>query len=209
MKTVKTDIKVLSQTDSVRLYVIEHTLHIETLISEAIGSLLGVEYEKSKSFGFGSTALSFSQKVQIIQDIKGLESEMTKKLTCLMNIRNKFAHVQEVDSFEKLFEIAKNGTQIKNQLEKWNNLDDKNDEDDTHKFLFFKLAEEITKMLWELQVTERSTKAVLQAESDFQKSQLESFKEIMAESENPAQINEEVLSRTIKKVPHLRVERKK
>ena len=126
-----------------------------------------------------------------------------------MNIRNKFAHVQEVDSFEKLFEIAKNGTQIKNQLEKWNNLDDKNDEDDTYKFLFFKLAEEITKMLWELQVNERSKKALLEAESDFQKGQLESFKEIMAESENPAEINEEVINRTIKKVPHLRVERKK
>ena len=32
--------------------------------------LLGVNYETSKSFGFDSTALSFSQKVQIIQDIK-------------------------------------------------------------------------------------------------------------------------------------------
>ena len=117
MADEKTNIHIFSQTENVRLYVIEHTLHIETLISEAIGSLLGVDYENSKSFGFGSSALSFSQKVQIVQDIKGLESEMTKKLTCLMNIRNKFAHVQIVDSFDKLFEVAKNGNQIKNQLE--------------------------------------------------------------------------------------------
>jgi hypothetical protein len=209
MATIKTDIRVLSKTDNIRLYIIEHTLHIETLISEAIGSLLGIDYKESKSFGFGSSSLSFRQKTHIIQDIKGLESEMAKKLTCLMNIRNKFAHVQEVDSFEKLFEIANNGTQIKNQLEKWYELDDKSDEDEIYKFLFFKLAEEITKMLWELQVRERSTKAILQAENDFRKSQLESFKEIMAESDNPEQINEDVLNRTIKKVPHLQVDRKK
>jgi len=208
MADKKIDIKVLTETDNIRLYVIEHTLHIETLISEAIGILLGVEYKESKSFGFGSSALSFSQKVHIVQDIKGLESEMAKKLTCLMNIRNKFAHVQEVDSFDKLFEIANNGTQIKNLLEKWYTLDGKNDEDENYKFLFFKLAEEITKMLFELQVTERLTKNVLQAEKDFQKSQLESFKEIMLESDDPEAINEEVLQRTVKKVPHLRIEKK-
>jgi len=84
MAEKKVDIKVFSKTDNIRLYVIEHTLHIETLISEAIGSLLGVDYKESKSFGFGSSALSFSQKVQIVQDIKGLESEMAKKLTCLI-----------------------------------------------------------------------------------------------------------------------------
>lgn len=208
MAKEKTDIYVLSKTDNIRLYVIEHTLHIETLMSEAIGSLLGVDYKESKSFGFGSSALSFSQKVQIVQDIKGLESIMTKKLTCLMNIRNKFAHVQEVDSFEKLFEIASNGTQIINQLEKWYVLDDKNEEDEKYKFLFFKLAEEITKMLWELQVQDRMEKTVLQVEKDFQKGQLESFKEIMLESENPKAINEEVLRRTVKKVPHIRVDKK-
>ena len=208
MADKKIDIKVFSKTDNIRLYVIEHTLHIETLISEAIGSLLGVDYKESKSFGFGSSALSFSQKVQIVQDIKGLESEMAKKLTCLMNIRNKFAHVQEVDSFDKLFEIASNGTQIKNQLDKWYTLEGKNDEDENYKFLFFKLAEEITIMLFEFQVTERTTKNVLQAEKDFQKSQLESFKEVMLESDNPEAINEEVLRRTIKKVPHLRIEKK-
>ena len=208
MEDKKIDIKVFSKTDNIRLYVIEHTLHIETLMSEAIGSLLGVDYKESKSFGFGSSALSFSQKVQIVQDIKGLDSEMAKKLTCLMNIRNKFAHVQEVDSFDKLFEIASNGTQIKNQLDKWYTLEGKNEEDENYKFLFFKLAEEITMMLFELQVTERTTKNVLQAEKDFQKSQLESFKEIMLESDNPEAINEEVLRRTIKKVPHLRIEKK-
>ena len=206
MSKEKSDIKIFSKTDNIRLYVIEHTLHIETLMSEAIGSLLGVDYKES--FGFGSSAFSFSQKAQIIQDIKGLESVMTKKLACLMNIRNKFAHVQEVDSFDKLFKIASNGTQIKNQLEKWYNLESKNEDDEKYKFLFFKLAEEITKMLWDLQVKEELEKSVLQAERDFQKGQLESFKEVMFESENPEAINEEVLKRTIKKVPLLKIEKK-
>jgi hypothetical protein len=209
MADEKTNIHIFSQTENVRLYVIEHTLHIETLISEAIGSLLGVDYENSKSFGFGSSALSFSQKVQIVQDIKGLESEMTKKLTCLMNIRNKFAHVQIVDSFDKLFEVAKNGNQIKNQLEKWYNLEDKKDEDEKYQFLFFKLAEEITKMLFDLEVQVRLEKNVLQIEKDFQKGQLEALREVVEESADGEKLKAEVHKRTVKKLPHLRIEKKK
>ena len=209
MEEEKTDIKVFSKTDNIRLYVIEHTLHIETLISEAIGSLLGVDYEASKSFGFGSSALSFGQKVQIVQDIKGIESEMTKKLTCLMNIRNKFAHVQIVDSFEKLFEVAKNGTQIKNQLDKWYSLDHKKDEDDVYKFLFFKLSNEISKMLFDLEVKERLEKSVLQIEKDFQKGQLEALQEVVAESEIGEKLKAAIHKRTVEKLPHLRIEKKK
>ncbi|QOD59361.1 hypothetical protein H9I45_08215 [Polaribacter haliotis] len=209
MNTEKIDIQILSKTDNLRLYIIEHTLHIETLISEAIGSLLNIDYETSKSFGFRSSSLSFSQKTYIIQDIKGLESEMAKKLNALMNIRNKFAHVQVIDSFEKFFEIASNGEQIKNSLEKWYSVENKKEEDNKYKFLFFLLSEEITKMLWDLRVKDRLEKSVLQAEKVFQKGQLESFKEIMNESENPEEINAEVLKRTIKKVPQLRVESKK
>lgn len=209
MKKDKTDISVFCKTDNLRLYIIEHSLHIETLISEAIGSLLGVNYEESKSFGFGSSALSFNQKVQIVQDIKGIESEMTKKLTCLMNIRNKFAHVQQIDSFDKLFEIASNGNQIKNQLEKWYSLDDKKDEDDKYKFLFFKLSEEITKMLFELEVQERLSKNVLQMEQDFQKKHMESFNEIISKKKNGEKLSSEVLEETIKKLPHLQIYKKK
>ena len=209
MKTEKTNIQILSKTDNLRLYIIEHTLHIETLISEAIGSLLNINYESSKSFGFSSSSLSFSQKTHIIQDIKGLESEMAKKLNVLMNIRNKFAHVQVIDSFDKFFEIASNGQQIKNRLEKWYSLENKKEEDEKYKFLFFLLSEEITHMLWKLRVDDTLEKNVLLIEKDIEKSQLESFKEIMDESENPEEIKAEVLKRTIKKVPHLRVESKK
>lgn len=207
-KNNKSNIRIFSQTDNLRLYIIEHSLHIETLTSEAIGSLLGVDYKESKSFGFGSSSLSFNQKVQIIQDIKGLDSEMAKKLTCLMNIRNKFAHIQEVDSFEKLFEIAKNGNQIRNQLEKYS-LEDKNDNDEKYQFLFFKLSEEITKMLFELQVQERLTKSVLQAETDFQKSHLEAYREVIAKTKDGKKINDEILDEAMKKIPHLKLHRKK
>ena len=125
-----------------------------------------------------------------------------------MNIRNKFAHVKMVDSFDNLFEVAGNGTQIKNQLEKYS-LEDKKDEDDKYKFLFFKLSEEITKMLFDLQVKERLEKNVLQIEKDFQKGHLESFKEVVAESEIAEELNAEVHKRTVKKLPHLRIENKK
>jgi hypothetical protein len=204
----KVDIKVFSQSDNIRLYIIEHSLHIETLIAEAIGSLLGINYKKSKSFGFSSSSLSFNQKILIVQDIKGIESEMAKKLTCLMNIRNKFAHVQEINSFESLFEIASNGTQIKNQIESWYNLEDKNEDDDVYKFLFFKLAEEITQMLMLLQVKERLSKSVLKMEKEYVESNLQSYREVISEKKNSQQINDEVFKRTIEKLPHLSIQKK-
>lgn len=207
METKKNNIQVLSKTDNLRLYIIEHTLSIETLISETIGSFLNVDYKSSKSFGFSSSSLSFNQKTQIIQDIKGLDSVMALKLTYLMNIRNKFVHVQEVDSFEKFFEIAKNGNEIKKKLERWYSLESKKENDDKYKFSFYKLCEEITTMLWDLQVQDRTEKSKLQAKTVFQTAQLESFKEIITESQNSKEINSKVLKKTIKKVPFLGIKK--
>ncbi len=204
----KCNIQIFSQAEDLRLYVIEHSLQIETLTSEAIGSLLGVDYKASKSFGFGSSSLSFNQKIQIIQDIKGLDSDMAKKLTCLMNVGNKFAHIQEVDSFDKLFEIAKNGNWIKKILETYS-LEEKKDDDEKYQFLFFKLADEIANMLYELQVQEGLTKSVLKAEKDFQKSHLEAYRKVIAKTEGGKELNDEILDETMKKIPHLKIHRKK
>jgi hypothetical protein len=204
-----TDIQIFSKTNNLRLYIIEHTLHIETLVSEAIEHLLGIEYKTSKSFGYGSSALSFNQKIQIIQDINGLESDMTKKLNCLMNIRNKFAHVQEIDSFDALFELTNVGKEIQKQLVKWYSLESKKEEDDEYKFRFFKLAEEITQMLFMLQVETRSKKAVLDIEKQFIESNLKSYEEVISKFPNAEKIQTEVLEKTKEKLPNLNIEQKK
>lgn len=105
--------------DDIRLCVIENCIMIETSISILIGAKLNIDFQNSKSFGNGSSSLSFNQKVQIIQDIEGLEKEFVKKLSCLMNVRNKFTHVGEVSNFEKFFEISKNGKELKKDLHRW------------------------------------------------------------------------------------------
>ena len=133
---------------------------------------------------------------------------MAKKLACLMNIRNKFAHVQEVDSFESLFEKASNGTQIKNQLDNWYSIENKKDEDETYKYRFFCLAEEITIMLTMLQIEKRLEKSVLKLEKDFQKGHLESYREVVAKSEDGEKLTAEVFEMTKKKLPQIDIYKK-
>lgn len=96
-----------------KCYYIEHT------ISQLIGDLLQIDPENSKSFGSTSSSLSFNQKVNIILDIKGIDKENLKKLVCLANIRNKFAHVLTIKNFSDLFDSSSVGKEIKKNLDKW------------------------------------------------------------------------------------------
>jgi len=117
MKTI--DYYNISDSENLRLYILEHTLVIEEMICNAIGRILNIDWEKSKSFGFSSVSLSFNQKVTIIQDLKDVTSEEIKKFGYLMNIRNKFAHVRTVDTWESFFSVAGNGKEIRGSFNKW------------------------------------------------------------------------------------------
>ena len=120
-----------------RYIVIEQTVQVEEIISKTLGFILDIDWKNSKSLGYGSTSLSFNQKVTIIQDIKGIDDLMKKKLDTLMNVRNKFAHVKEVNSFESLFSISKNGTDIKKKLKQWYNKETDNFEDVERENLYY------------------------------------------------------------------------
>jgi len=111
--------KIVSTHKNLRLCIIENCIFIEETISFALGTVLNIDWKESKSFGFGSTALSFNQKVQIIMDIKGLDRKELKQLTTLMNIRNKFAHLSEIKTFEDLFLRTKVGKEIKRNFNEW------------------------------------------------------------------------------------------
>lgn len=95
-----------------RHYVIELSVLIEELMSETLGKLLDIEWKTSQSLGMTSKAISFSQKVSFIQDIKRLQKVDRDKLETFMQVRNKFAHVKTINSFENLFsnksELKKN-----------------------------------------------------------------------------------------------------
>jgi hypothetical protein len=111
--------KIASTAEDLRLCIIENSIYIEELTSNVLGTILDIDWSSSKSFGNGSTSLSFNQKLQLIQDIKGIEKESLKKITCLANIRNKFAHVSQVNSFEKLFSSSNVGKEIKKNFLAW------------------------------------------------------------------------------------------
>jgi hypothetical protein len=113
------DFKIASVNKDLRLCVIENSIFIEELASRVLGNILDIDWKNSKSFGHGSTSLSFFQKLQLIQDIKGIDKEDLKKLTCLANIRNKFAHVLEIKSFEKLFSDSGVGKEIQKSFLSW------------------------------------------------------------------------------------------
>lgn len=115
----KIDFKNISNSKNLRLYILEHTLVIEEMISNAIGSVLNIEWEKSKSFGFTSSSLAFNQKVTIVQNLNDISTDEIKKFGYLMNIRNKFAHVRTVETWSEFINISGNGNEIKNALEKW------------------------------------------------------------------------------------------
>lgn len=113
------DFKIASVNKDLRLCVIENSIFIEELASRVLGNILDIDWKNSKSFGHGSTSLSFFQKLQLIQDIKSINKEDLKKLTCLANIRNKFAHVSEINSFEKLFSDTGIGKEIQKAFLSW------------------------------------------------------------------------------------------
>lgn len=102
-------------TAETRLFVLACSVFIEEKISDTLGKLLGiVDLEKSKSLGSSSSCLSFFQKKNLILDIiSNLEDQ--DKFTQFMEIRNKFAHVKKVNSFERLFETHDS----KKKLDKW------------------------------------------------------------------------------------------
>lgn len=96
-------LKLASTAKDVRLCVIENCIFVEELASHVLGNILNIDWKTSKSFGYNSSCLSFNQKLQLIQDIKGIDKEDLKAISCLAQMRNKFAHVSHINSFENLF----------------------------------------------------------------------------------------------------------
>ncbi len=118
-----------------RSFVIESTILIDEFLSFVICEILKIDTNITKSFGHGSTALSFNQKVQLFSDIKIVTAEEKKKFVKLLEIRNKFAHVSSIDSFTNLFKLEI-GQEVLRDFKKWYNV---NDEKETTYLLCFSL----------------------------------------------------------------------
>lgn len=85
--------------------VIEKGVSLEAGISGLIGMLLDIDVETSLSLGSKNTSLSLNTKVNLLSDLKFVPKEIIWQFQTFAEIRNKFAHLQSVDSFVKCFEI--------------------------------------------------------------------------------------------------------
>lgn len=88
-----------------RGYVIEKGVSLEAGISSLIGMLLDIDVDSSLSLGSKNTSLSLNAKVNLLSDLKFVPKEIIWQFQTFAEIRNKFAHLQYVDSFARCFEI--------------------------------------------------------------------------------------------------------
>ncbi|MBA4259791.1 MAG: hypothetical protein C0446_11560 [Chitinophaga sp.] len=102
-----------TQNLSPRAFTVEMSVKIEHILNVIMAQLLGVKHEGTKSFGNSSQALSFNAKANLLLDLNYLDKEQRLKFQIFMEIRNKFAHLHSVDTFEKCFEQTNNYNQLK------------------------------------------------------------------------------------------------
>lgn len=93
--------------NEIRYQVLNFSLLLESCINKVLAYALGIpDVEKSKSFNYTNQSLSFNQKVNLLLDINLINKEDHWKFQTLMEIRNKFIHVLEIDSYIKCFEYV-------------------------------------------------------------------------------------------------------
>jgi len=86
--------------------VLEYSLTLEFVASTSLGYLLDIDIEQiqnSKSLGNSSSALSFSQKVNLLLDNESISKSDKLKLEAFMNVRNQFIHNRSANSYSKAF----------------------------------------------------------------------------------------------------------
>lgn len=102
-----------------RYCVVECSVFTEKRVSETLGRILGIDWKESESLGYGSGSLSFDNKIRLIRDLKGVSKEVKTKFQTFMSIRNKFVHLDEIDSFQSYFVIIKSAKERKKELKSW------------------------------------------------------------------------------------------
>jgi len=102
-----------NQNISSRAFVVEMSVKIEHILNIIIAQLLGVKPDETRSFGNSSQALSFNAKANLLLDLNYLNKEQIDKFQIFMEVRNKFAHIYAIDTFEKCFALTSNYKKLK------------------------------------------------------------------------------------------------
>lgn len=107
------DINIILSTD-----ILEYSLCIEKLINELLLLNLGIYDEKERTRLFSNKGkLTFQNKIDLLYDIEVLSKDENSEFELLMNIRNKFLHDLECNSFQVLFRQLDRG--IVNRFKKY------------------------------------------------------------------------------------------
>ena len=96
-----------------RAFVMELSVKQEHAVNLILAKLLNINAYVSRSFGTSSHALSFNAKVNLLLDLKIFDKLQREKFQIFMEVRNKFAHINHVDTFEKCFAILGNYKRLK------------------------------------------------------------------------------------------------
>ena len=100
-----------------RMKVIAVSVRIESIVSKAIGRVLGFSsLEQTRSFGNTSNALSFNAKLNLFLDTKGISKDQINILIKFSEIRNKFAHIEAIETIYDCLEAS--DASLKKFLEK-------------------------------------------------------------------------------------------
>lgn len=121
-----------------RAEVLEYSLFIENLINDLLLMNLGIYDDKEKTKLFSNKGkLTFQNKIDLLYDISVLSKDENTEFELLMNIRNKFLHGIDCNSFQVLLSQFDNG--IVNRFKKY--LDDEKsiDNEDACKKACYKL----------------------------------------------------------------------
>tara|TARA_R110002096_G_scaffold277373_2_gene471451 strand:+ start:879 stop:1502 length:624 start_codon:yes stop_codon:yes gene_type:complete len=117
-KTIFDKLSELNKKES-RYWILDCAVFMEEQASNTLGAILGIDYKESESLGYGSASLGFGNKIRLITDLKEVSKEDKRKFQSFMAIRNKFAHIAEIDSFSNYFNLISSSRDQKKNLKKW------------------------------------------------------------------------------------------
>ncbi|WP_430614163.1 hypothetical protein [Flavobacterium sp. JP2137] len=92
---------------TLRGLIIEDSVRLERVVTLLLSKVFEIEdVERSNSFQTTANVLSFHAKTSLLSDLKYLPFALKEKISMLYQIRNKFVHNMDVDSFVKFFEAS-------------------------------------------------------------------------------------------------------
>jgi len=105
--------------ENIRCLIMDAGVRIEDIVTTNIGQLMHIDPKESQVIGYNARSISFNQKISFINETKGISKLMIQKIQIFMEIRNKFAHMKSINSFNAYFQQSKKGENTKKKLKEW------------------------------------------------------------------------------------------